>query len=98
MENLEQKNPFTYELLGRAALRDGDFAAAAAAYGDAERAHDRVGDAIRARNAGADRALALLGAGDDAGSTESRRIFAQKSNPRTNSYGEVKCRSRPSSP
>ena len=89
LENLEQKNPFTYELLGRAALRDGDFAAAAAAYGDAERAHDRVGDAIRARNAGADRALALLGAGDEAGSTETRRIFAQKSNPRTNNPDDI---------
>ena len=63
--------------------------AAAAAYGDAERAHDRVGDAIRARNAGADRALALLGAGDAAGSTESRRIFAQKSNPRTNNPDDI---------
>ena len=84
MENLEQKNPFTYELLGRASLREGDFAAAAAAFGSAEKTHDRVGDAIRARNAGADRALALLGAGDAAGSTETRRIFAQKSNPRTN--------------
>jgi tetratricopeptide (TPR) repeat protein len=89
LENLEQKNPFTYELLGRAALRDGDFAAAAAAFGSAEKAHDRVGDAIRARNAGADRALALLGAGDDAGSTESRRIFAQKSNPRTNNPDDI---------
>ena len=89
LENLEQKNPFTYELLGRAALRDGDFAAAAVAFGDAEKSHDRVGDAIRARNAGADRALALLGAGDDAGSTESRRIFAQKSNPRTNNPDDI---------
>ena len=89
LENLEQKNPFTYELLGRAALRDGDFAAAAASFGDAEKAHDRVGDAIRARNAGADRALALLGAGDAAGSTESRRIFAQKSNPRTNNPDDI---------
>ena len=89
LENLEQKNPFTYELLGRAALRDGDYAAAAAAFGDAEKAHDRVGDAIRARNAGADRALALLGAGDAAGSTETRRIFAQKSNPRTNNPDDI---------
>ena len=89
LENLEQKNPFTYELLGRAALRDGDFAAAAAAFGSAEKAHDRVGDAIRARNAGADRALALLGAGDAAGSTETRRIFAQKSNPRTNNPDDI---------
>ena len=48
-----------------------------------------MGDAIRARNAGADRALALLGAGDDAGSTESRRIFAQKSNPRTNNPDDI---------
>ena len=56
---LEQRNPFAYELLGRASLRDGDFAAAAAAFGDAEKAHDRVGDAIRARNAEADEALAL---------------------------------------
>merc|ERR1719174_3116919 len=89
LENLEQKNPFTYELLGRAALRDGDFKAAAAAFGSAEKAHDRVGDAIRARNAGADRALALLGAGDAAGSTETRRIFAQKSNPRTNNPDDI---------
>ena len=89
LENLEQKNPFTYELLGRAALRDGDYAAAAASFGDAEKAHDRVGDAIRARNAGADRALALLGAGDAAGSTETRRIFAQKSNPRTNNPDDI---------
>ena len=89
LENLEQKNPFTYELLGRAALRDGDYAAAAAAFGSAEKAHDRVGDAIRARNAGADRALALLGAGDAAGSTETRRIFAQKSNPRTNNPDDI---------
>ena len=89
LENLEQKNPFTYELLGRAALRDGDFAAAAAAFADAEKAHDRVGDAIRARNAGADRALALLGAGDEAGSAETRRIFAQKSNPRTNNPDDI---------
>merc|ERR1719460_1112708 len=89
LENLEQKNPFTYELLGRAALRDGDYAGAAAAFGDAEKAHDRVGDAIRARNAGADRALALLGAGDAAGSTETRRIFAQKSNPRTNNPDDI---------
>ena len=89
LENLEQKNPFTYELLGRAALRDGDFAAAAASFGDAEKAHDRVGDAIRARNAGADRALALLGAGDEAGSAETRRVFAQKSNPRTNNPDDI---------
>ena len=89
LENLEQKNPFTYELLGRAALRDGDFKAAAASFGDAEKAHDRVGDAIRARNAGADRALALLGAGDEAGSAETRRVFAQKSNPRTNNPDDI---------
>ena len=89
LENLEQKNPFTYELLGRAALRDGDYAAAAASFGDAEKAHDRVGDAIRARNAGADRALALLGAGDEAGSAETRRVFAQKSNPRTNNPDDI---------
>ena len=89
LENLEQKNPFTYELLGRAALRDGDYAAAAAAFGDAEKAHDRVGDAIRARNAEADRALALLGAGGEAGSAETRRLFAQKSNPRTNNPDDI---------
>ena len=86
---LEQRNPFAYELLGRASLRDGDFAAAAAAFGDAEKAHDRVGDAIRARNAEADEALALLSAGDDAGSTATRRLFAQKSNPRTNNPDDI---------
>ena len=34
-------------------------------------------------------ALALLGAGDEAGSTETRRIFAQKSNPRTNNPDDI---------
>ena len=33
--------------------------------------------------------MALLGAGDEAGSAETRRIFAQKSNPRTNNPDDI---------
>ena len=62
----QQKN-LTHELLGER-RRDGDLRAAAAAFGDAEKAHDRVGDAIRARTP---TAPALLGAGEEAGSAES---------------------------
>ena len=90
LENLEQKNPFTYELLGRAALRDGDYAAAAAAFGSAEKAHDRVGDAIRARNAGSGPRLGSTRRRRRSGVCERRRrIFAQKSNPRTNNPDDI---------
>ena len=56
---LEQRNPFAFELVARSAAKTADFPTAADYYGLAEKAHDRIGDAIRARNAGADRALAL---------------------------------------
>ena len=38
LPNLEQRNPFSYELLARASARDGDFAAAAKFFADAEAA------------------------------------------------------------
>ena len=41
LPNLEQRNPFSYELLARASARDGDFAAAARSFADAEAARRR---------------------------------------------------------
>ena len=86
---LEQRNPFTSELVGRAAARDADFATAAEYFGEAEKAHDRVGDAIRARNAAADRALALYGVDKDAAAKETRRVFAAKSRPVSNNPDDI---------